>query len=154
VTREVPEHLGELSTWALQEAIDKVDNALADAPDEIRAAVSVIRLVTNMPRQAPWYGVSIDREDSSVTVGVMMRNAFEALGDWVDALGSGGRIVTKTDHWFTRLYAETWRRGKREYNDYLDHLLDPVQWENKRQISAERAAAHRAAMERYRTFTE
>ena len=31
---EVPEHIGELSHYAMQQALDKVDAALADAPED------------------------------------------------------------------------------------------------------------------------
>jgi hypothetical protein len=134
MSREVPEHIGELSRYAMQEALDKVDRALADAPEDVRAALSVIRLVENMPRQVPWYGASVLLPDGdSVSVGTVLRNAFEAVGDSADDPPKGG------DHWFTRRYRPAWQWSKREYNDFLLHLLDPERWERER-LSAERAA--------------
>jgi hypothetical protein len=150
MSRDVPEHIGELSRYALQQAIDRVDRELAGAPQELRDAVSVIRLVTDVPRRAPWYGAIIDSEDSSVSVGVMMRNAFEAVGDSIDAPTDRG-LETHADHWFTKLYLSRWRRGRREYRDYLEHLTDPARFEREcaeRRLSAEQAAAiHRSAVD-------
>jgi hypothetical protein len=143
MSREFPEHIDELSRYALEEAIGTVSRYAAGGPEEVRRAAAVIRLVTGVPRRVPWYGVPVDPEDNSVTAGVMMRNAFEAVGDWVDALSSGGKTTTKADHWFTKMYLGLWRAGKRDYNDFLDHLTDPLRWEAEqaeRRLSAEQAA--------------
>lgn len=140
--QEVPRNIGELSRYALQEAVERVDRELRDAPQEVRDAISIIRLVVNVPRQAPWYGVQIDADDSSVSVGVMMRNAFEAVGDHIDVPTSEG-LRTKADLWFTKLYLPRWRQGKREYMDYLHHLTDPERWERdeSERLSREQAQA-------------
>jgi hypothetical protein len=150
MSRDVPEHIGELSRYALQQAIDRVDRELRDAPQEVRDAVSVIRLVVSIPRRVPWYGATIDTEDSSITVGVVMRNAFEAVGDSIDAPTDRGP-ETRADHWFTQMYLPRWRQGKRDYGDYLSHLTDPARFEREcaeRRLSAEQAAAiRRSAMD-------
>jgi hypothetical protein len=74
MSREFPEHIDELSRYALEEAIDTVSRAVADAPEDVRRAAAVIRLVTGVPRRVPWYGVPVDPEDNSVTAGVMVRS--------------------------------------------------------------------------------
>jgi hypothetical protein len=143
VSFEVPEHIGELSTWAFEEALGKIDAALADAPDDVRAAISVIRLVSGMPRQAPWYGVHMPTpEGDTVSMGTVLGNAFEAVGDWPWA------EPRKTEHWFTRRHYPAWRQGRRDYHDYLDHLFDPGGWET-RHITAEQAAEYRRDVARY-----
>lgn len=144
---EVPQNIGELSNYAFDEALAKVDRALADAPEEIRAAISVIRLVSGVPRSAPWYGVPMDPDDSSVTVGVVLRNAFEALGDHIDYPTDRG-LETQARHSFTQRNLPRWREGKREYNDYLDHLTEPIRFE-QRKLSDEQAASSRRAVREY-----
>lgn len=140
---EVPEHIGELSTWAFDAALGKIDRALADAPDDVRAAISVIRLVSGMPRCMPWYGVSMPTpEGDTVSMGRVLGNAFEAVGDWP------WTEPRKTEHYFTCRHYPAWRQGRRDYNDYLDHLLDPAGWEARR-FTAEQAAEARAQVARY-----
>lgn len=145
---EVPQNIGELSNYAFDEALAKIDRALADAPEDVRAAIGVVRLVSSVPRAAPWYGVPMDPDDSSVTVGVVLRNAFEALGDAIDYPTARG-LETRARHWFTQRNLPRWREGKREYNDYLDHLMDPLGFEQKRRISAEQAAGTRRRVTDY-----
>ena len=58
---------------------------------------------------------------SSVSVGVVLRNAFEALGDYID-VPTGKGLQTRAHHWFTQRYLRLWRQGKREYNEWLDTL--------------------------------
>ena len=172
MSREYPDHLGELSTGALEDAMNELEAWVkkldadyrrslagsgiavslstgavvkppgvrgsgdsgysfsfsgAHVPPEIFKCLKVIRLVVNMPRRSPWYGIGVDPEDSSVTVGVMMRNAFEAVGDWVDSNGMAnmkdGKQYRDTN-WFTRLYLPRWRQGKRAYNEWLDSLRE------------------------------
>jgi hypothetical protein len=143
MSHEVPQHIGELSTRAFDDALDVIDDALEDAPDDVRAALSVIRLVSGMPRQAPWYGVSMPvPEGGTVSVGTVLGNAFEAVGDWPWS------EPRKTDHWFTRRHYPAWCQGRRDYDDYLRHLLDPGGWEVKR-LTAELAAEQRAQIYRY-----
>jgi hypothetical protein len=124
VSRDNPKDIWELSRARYEEALDRVEKALRtgwtpgtrkDLLNEMR----IIRLVSL--RHAPWWGAGIDPEDSSVTVGVMMRNAFEAVGDAVDYPTDEG-LKTKADHWFTRRYLPHWRRGEREYREWLDTL--------------------------------
>lgn len=113
---EVPDSLGELSRYELQQAIEAVDRELKDAPQELRNAVSIIKLIANVPRRSPWYGVPVDDEDNSVTAGVLLRNAlevYEAAGRKQEAARLRKRIEI----------------GKRQYHEYLDHLLDPEQYE-------------------------
>lgn len=141
---EVPQNIGELSNYAFDEALAKVDRALAGAPEEIREAISVIRLVSSVPRRTPWYGMPMDPDDSSVTVGVVLRNAFEALGDDIDYPADRG-LETRARHWFTQRNLPRWRQGKREYDDYLDHLTDPIRFE-QRKLSDEQAASSRQAV--------
>jgi hypothetical protein len=105
----------ELSRARYEEALRRVEAVvqLADSP-ELLNEVRIIRM-TGMKR-APWWGMCIDPEDSSVTVGVMMRNAFEAFGDSTD-------YPDGAKHWFTRAYLRRWRQGKREYQEWLDTLF-------------------------------
>jgi hypothetical protein len=151
MSREFPEHIDELSRYALEEAVGTVSRYTADGPEEVRRAAAVIRLVTGIPRRVPWYGVCVDPEDSSVTAGVMMRNAFEAVGDYVDAVVEGGARKTKADHWFTKMYLGLWRAGKRDYHDFLDHLTDPLRWEAEQ---AEKRMAREEAGMLYRQLRE
>jgi hypothetical protein len=136
-----------MSRYAMQQALGKVDRALADAPEDVRAALSVIRLVENMPRRVPWYGVPVPTpEGDSVSVGTVLRNAFEAVGDWADDPPKAG------DHWFTQRYRPIWQQGERDYDDFLTHLTDPVRWEQEcaeGRLSAERAARIRESALRY-----
>lgn len=131
---EFPENPGELSAYALDHSIEALSEALRDHPDpDVAKALAVIRFVAHYPRQAPWYGVHVklpDRDDS-VTVGTILYNAFEAVGDDVDALGEGGRVLNTRKSWFTQMYAQAWRQGKIDYYDFLDHLIDPVRWEKE-----------------------
>jgi hypothetical protein len=140
---DVPEHIGELSRYAMQQA---------DAPEDVRAALSVIRLVENMPRRVPWFGASIPTpEGDSVHAGTVMRCAFEALGDWIDGPTDQG-LETKADHWFTKRWLTTWRQGHRDYDDYLTHLTDPARWEQESvetRLTAERAASYHEQAARY-----
>lgn len=122
MSREWPTHIGELSTYALDQAIETLSKEAAGISPDVDKALAVIRLVAPRRRAAPWYGQVIDPEDSSVTAGVMMRNAFEAVGDHVDE---------PPRHWFTRMYLGRWRRGRTEYYDFLEHLTDPVRWEQE-----------------------
>lgn len=151
MSREYPDHLGELSTGALEDAMNELEAwlrgidrnyqsavhgspggggysiSIPAVPENIWKCMKVIRLVTGMPRRSPWYGIVIDHEDSSVDVGVMMRNAFEAVGDWVDHQGMANMKdgkQYKNTHWFTRLYLPRFRAGKREYNAWLDNLRE------------------------------
>lgn len=124
-----PQRIGELSRRALQDAVDRVDRELRDADKEVRDAISVIRLVVDVPRAAPWYGVPMDPEDSSVLVGVVLRNLVTLLE---------GYAWEKSDPDFTRRSARSeaarlQRRvaqGKREYDRYLDQLFSatPDEW--------------------------
>ena len=146
VSTDPPVDVGELSRHMIREAIDLVDRELADAPADVRRAVAVIRMVADIPRRAPWYGVPMDPDDSSVTVGVVLRNAFEALGDYIDYPTDRG-LETEAGHWFTQRELPRWREGKREYDDYLDHLFDPIRADRERaeaRLSADQAAAGRA----------
>lgn len=148
---EWPDHAGELSAWALDhavEALEKTAEGIGDdeARAEARKALAVVRLVARMPRAAPWWGQVIDPADSSIHVGVMMRNAFESVGDHIDVPTNEG-LKTKADHWFTKLYLPRWRTGRQEYHDFLRHLSDPVHWEQEYErgrLSDEQAAAEHA----------
>lgn len=114
----------ELSRARYEQALATVETALTvgwslgdpDLLNEMR----IIRMV-GMNR-APWWGQGIDSEDSSVTVGVMMRNAFEAVGDNIDYPTDQG-LKTDAGHWLTRRYLPLWRQGKREYQEWLDTLF-------------------------------
>lgn len=110
MSAEIPANIGELSRHALHEAIEKVDLALDGAPEDIRKAVAVIRLVTDMPRRCPWYGVPVDPDDSSVTVGVVLRNLLDFYWGNED---------------YRREMLRVLEGGKQDYNEHLDRLLDP-----------------------------
>lgn len=124
MSRDNPRDWRELSRHRYEEALSQVEKALKhgwtpgtrrDLLNEMR----IIRMVGMTP--TPWYGMSVDPEDSSVSVGVMMRNAFEAFGDCVDYPTAEG-FKTKADHWFTKRYLPHWRRGRREYLEWLKTL--------------------------------
>lgn len=150
---EWPTHIGELSAWSLNHAIETLEKTIgshdnAGLPNDAQKALAVIRLVAKMPRACPWWGQVIDSNDSSVHVGVMMRNAFEALGEDIDESSSEG-LIGRPKSWFTQLYLPRWTEGRRRYYDFLDHLLDPVHWEEeyeRKRLSDEQAAAERARM--------
>lgn len=123
MSRDNPRDWQELSRHRYEQALATVEAALTigwklgdpDLLNEMR----IIRMMALTP--TPWWGMAVDPEDSSVSVGVMMRNAFEALGDCVDYPTAEG-FGTKADHWFTRRYLPHWRRGKREYLEWLKTL--------------------------------
>jgi hypothetical protein len=147
VSFEFPERAGELSTYALNKSVELLSEALKDHPDEdVRKALAVIRLVAPYPRQVPWYGATmrLPGRNDSVPLGTVLRNAFESVGDDVDALYEDGRVVTTQRNWFTQRYLSAWRQGKRDYYDYLDHFSDPLRWEaedREKRLSDEQAAA-------------
>ncbi|MCW2929916.1 MAG: hypothetical protein JWM19_878 [Actinomycetia bacterium] len=131
---EFPERPGDLSTYALNHAIGLLSDELKDHPNEdLRRALAVIRLVAPMRRQVPWYGaaMAIPGRTDSVQLGTVIRNAFEALGDDVDVLGEGGVVLNNHRSWFAQFYAPAWHQGKRDYDDFLDHLFDPVRHEEE-----------------------
>lgn len=138
---EWPTKIGELSTYALDQAVETLEKEAGGLSPDVDAALAVLRLVTPISRREPWYGQVIDPEDSSVTAGVMMRNAFEAVGDSVDE---------QPRHWFTRMYLERWRQGRAEYYDFLEHLMDPVRQEEeaaRARLDHEQAACERARIQ-------
>ena len=116
-----PVSLYELSRARYEEALSRVEAVvqLAGSP-ELDKEMRIIRMI-GMHR-IPWWGQVIDPDDSSVTVGIMMRNAFEAFGDCIDYPTDLG-VRTDSKHWFTRAYLHRWRRGKQEYQDWLDTLF-------------------------------
>lgn len=122
-SRENPQDNRELSRARYEEALGHVEAHLRGTPVpadvDLLNEMRIIRLVSM--HRVPWYGMCVDPEDSSVTVGVMMRNAFEAVGDAIDYPTDYG-LETKAGHWFTKLYLPRWRRGKREYLAWLDTL--------------------------------
>jgi hypothetical protein len=126
VDADNPRDVWELSRHRYEEALARVEAALQigwslgdpDLLNEMR----IIRMVGM--HQTPWWGAVIDPGDSSVTVGVMMRNAFEVVGDYVDAPTEAGPL-TKASHWFTEMYLPRWRQGKKEYLEWLDALSLP-----------------------------
>jgi hypothetical protein len=128
VAEDNPCDVWELSRHRYEEALARVEAALQigwslgdpDLLNEMR----IIRMV-GMHR-TPWWGAGIDPEDSSVTVGVMMRNAFEAVGDAIDLAPTGDKpMVSTSRHWFTQMYLGRWRQGKKEYYEWLDTLSLP-----------------------------
>ena len=129
---EVPQDISELSNYAFDEALAKVDRALADAPEDVRAALGVIRLVSGIPRRVPWYGATVDAEQAA-SVGTVMWNLVEY-------------------YWGSQDYRETVKRrleaGEREYDDYLRHLTDPIGFAQRR-LSDEQAAEARRAIAEY-----
>lgn len=119
---EDPQDIQELSRRRYEQALDYVEAVLpcADDPDAFNE-MRIIRMVGC--NRVPWWGMAVDPADSSVTVGVMMRNAFAAVGDVIDHDPAGERLtVTTARHWLTRLYLPRWHRGKREYLEWLDTL--------------------------------
>jgi len=124
VAADNPRDVWELSRARYEEALSRVEKALrlGWTPGTRRDLLNEMRIIRMVGmRQTPWWGAGIDHGDSSVTVGVMMRNAFEAVGDFVDAPTAEG-LQAKASHWFTKLYLPRWRQGKKEYYDWLDTL--------------------------------
>lgn len=150
---EWPTRLGDLSAYALDEAVKAVGTFVersGESPERDNAirAMATIRLVARMPRSAPWYGEIIDPSDSSVHVGIMMRNAFEALGEDIDEIAEKG-LISRPKNWFTRFYLPRWLEGRRRYYDFLEHLFDAPRWEaeyERRRLSDEQAARERALL--------
>lgn len=120
---EHPRDSWDLCRARYEEALDKIEAHLSGGRQLTAAeAVNEMRIVRMATMQRPpWYSMGIDPDDSSVTVATMMHNAFEAVGDWIDSPAASG-LETKADHWFTKLYLPRYRRGKREYNEWLDAL--------------------------------
>lgn len=119
-----PQDIWELSRHRYEQALDRVEKALKDGwtPGTCKDLLNEMRIVRMVGcHRVPWYGMVVDPEDSSVTVGVMLRNAFEAVGDSIDYPTDEG-LKTRASHWFTRQYLPRWRRGKREYHEWLDTL--------------------------------
>src|ERR1700729_2310321 len=115
-----PDNAWELSRHRYEQALDRVEAALtACCSPDLLNEMRIVRMV-GMTR-APWYGMIVDPEDSSVDGGVVLRNAFEALGDSVDYPTDRG-LETRARHWFTRRYLPLWRRGKKEYGEWLDTM--------------------------------
>jgi hypothetical protein len=104
-----PQDVYELSRHRYEQALGRVEAALTigwslgdpDLLNEMR----IIRMAAM--NRLPWWGMTVDPEDSSVTVGVVLRNAFDAVGD---------------SHSFTRRNLPRWRQGKKEYLEWLDTL--------------------------------
>jgi hypothetical protein len=121
---EYPRDSWDLCRARYEEALEKIEAHLSGGPvlltpAEVVNEMRIIRMATM--RKSPWFDRSIDPEDSSVTVGSMMHNAFEALGDSAGYPTDQG-LVVKADHWFTRRYLPLYQRGKREYDEWLDAL--------------------------------
>jgi hypothetical protein len=129
-----PKSIGELSRYALNEAVKRIGRELRDADQETRDAIETIKLVVDVPRETPWYGVPMDAEDSSVTVGVVLRNLIETL----DVIASREAVPAETRRLCQQEAARLKRRtdrGKRAYNEYLDNLyshIDPALHEERR----------------------
>lgn len=114
---ENPVDAHELSRVRYEEALDRVEAVLQRDWSESAGILNEMRIIRMVGmKQTPWWGAVIDPDDSSVTVGVMMRNAFEAFGDSAD-------YPADARHWFTRAYLRRWRQGKKEYEDWLDTLF-------------------------------
>lgn len=126
---QVPTHIGELSTHRLDQAVDAVDAALraAGAPQAALDEVAIIRLVTRVPRATPWYGVQVKPGDSSVTAGVLLRNAVYAY-EKAGQPGEAARLAQLIEH------------GKRDYYEYLDRLLEPAEAQRLDAARADRMA--------------
>ena len=143
---EWPTTIGELSRYMMDEAVRTLETELSagTSSDDARAALAVIRLIARTPAETPWWGQVIDPRDSSVHVGVMMRNAFEALGEDIGLSDQG--LVGQPRHWFTKLYLGRWVQGRREYYDFLDHFISPVKWEEEQKRPLMDRQAYEAGM--------
>lgn len=123
MSEETPKDLWELSQHRYELALDRVEAVLRGAPavpeTDVFNEMRIVRMVGCHP--VPWYGQAVDPEDSSVTVGVVLRNAFEALGDAIDYPTNEG-LQTRARHWFTQRNLPLWRQGRREYRQWLDTL--------------------------------
>lgn len=140
---EWPTRIGELSTYALNQAVETLEKEAGGLSPDVDAALAVLRLVTPISRREPWYGQHIDPEDTSVTVGVMMRNAFEAVGDSPEE---------PARHWLTRMYLPRWKQGRADYYDFLEHLMDPVRSEEeaaRARLNHEQAACERSRIQQF-----
>lgn len=119
-----PRDVWDLSQHRYHLALDRVETACRaddESRDYLLNEMRIVRMVSL--HRAPWWGEAVDPDDSSVTVGVMMRNAFEAVGDDIDYDPTGEKLtVTSARHWLTRRYLPLWRRGKKEYSEWLDTL--------------------------------
>lgn len=121
---EHPPDLRHLSRERLKRAQDTIAAFLevAEAGPTMLEEFRIIRLLQDPGlRQKSWYGLAIDPEDTSTTVGIMMRNAFEALDVDPDVL-AGRKIVTRAS-WFVRHYLPLWLRGRKAYNEFLDEVF-------------------------------
>jgi hypothetical protein len=125
MSNQDPQDVCELSRHRYEQALGRVEAALTigwslgdpDLLNEMR----IIRMVAL--NRLPWWGMTVDPEDSSVTVGVVLRNAFNAVGDVIDWDPTGEKLVLSSSrHWLTRRYLPLWRQGRREYLEWLDTL--------------------------------
>jgi hypothetical protein len=123
VSADNPADVNELSRHRYEQALSRVELALRGIMHQdgvnLENEMRIVRMVGC--HRVPWYGQVMDPEDSSVSVGVVLRNAFEALGDYID-VPTGKGLQTRAHHWFTQRYLRLWRQGKREYNEWLDTL--------------------------------
>jgi hypothetical protein len=123
VSADNPADVNELSRHRYEQALSRVELALRGIVHQdgvnLENEMRIVRMVGC--HRVPWYGQVMDPEDSSVSVGVVLRNAFEALGDYID-VPTGKGLQTRAHHWFTQRYLRLWRQGKREYNEWLDTL--------------------------------
>ena len=109
MSTENPRGVYDLSRARYEEALHRVESGARGDPvpegTDLLNELRIVRLVGL--HRVPWWGMVIDPDDSSVDVGVVLSSAFEALGE---------------DHWFTRRNRPRWRRGKKEYLEWLDVL--------------------------------
>ena len=139
---DIPKNIGELSRYELEHAIDTVEQGLRLCPvarreqrQEWADAVSIIRLVTGMPRRSPWYGTTLPSMYGHYTVDLgtllaSLANDLEYVG------GASGVILPRAQslalNTANRLRALL-RKGKQEFDDYLLHLTDPQRWEQEQE---------------------
>lgn len=145
---EFPTRAGDLSTYAIDHAIDTLRKECGGQSELVDKALATISLLIGRPRSGPWYGAMMKLSDRDhVEMGTVLRNAFEALGDGVDVLVEGGGIKTLASSWFTQHYAEPWRQGKKDYYDWLRMMDDPLAYEREQEaarMTAEQAEAEYA----------
>lgn len=150
---EFPTRAGDLSTYAVDHAIETLRNECGGQSELVDKALATISLLIGRPRSGPWYGALVRTpEGDCVEMGVVLRNAFEALGDAVDVVCEGGERKTFASSWFTQRWAEPFRQGKKDYYNWLRMMDDPLAYQREQEkirMTAEQAEAEYARIHGY-----
>jgi hypothetical protein len=139
MSREYPDHFGELSTQAMQDALDELEKWVTAvtslhpelATGTIPKCIRVIRLVEAMPRRSPWLSHSTGASRGGGTLETLMWNAFFFFGEDPSAMKHDPRY--KPVSAFGELYLDTWREARREQDEWYRRWKD-IGWEYEEEV--------------------